>query len=222
MSNIQGFGDHQIDTESDTSGMPEKPPKYEYSGLMQGHLQYLIGRCLAIELLHLHTVGQSHSCQDGWDLEMENARYGEFSALLQSVWPTLRGFVFEQGISVPTDLGRRRSSNYQASYRAFNRGFIFRPMDAKFVSGCLSSLVEGSCPKLQRMDIRGVTDSLRASSREVQEIYNSYDNVRERVMSAIGRTTSLGYYNDASWTFWLCDRLHTSLTGLNDLKIKFK
>ena len=130
---------------------------------MRSHLDPLAGRCTALTRLCLRGPGQEYvGDRYGWLKELEEQRYAEWARFIDSVRPTVKDLIFEQGRLPNTDA---------VMYGAWLVNFPQqdrRPMDLRFIDHILPVLAQGPWPCLEKMTVRGVFGAVRSQLQSKQ------------------------------------------------------
>ncbi len=116
-----------------------------FPGPMRGLLPVLEGRCLSLTTLLLRKAGQKYTSSKKtgfWSASADEEVYSEWAAFIESVKPTLKVLVVEQGTN----------SMVQRQNHISGPG---RPMDIRFTRYVVPSLASGGWSHLKRMEVRG-------------------------------------------------------------------
>lgn len=135
---------------------PNKTPKIRHPGPMRDHLRILTGKCLSLKTLILRSVRQDYIACNFWWSPLDEIRYKQWAAFVDSVRNTLRTFEFEQGL--PARYHIPGGCTY--GHRQLPRQSI-RPMDDRYLRYIAPVLFHGSWPELKDVVIRGVGGSVQ-------------------------------------------------------------
>ena len=174
-------------------------PKVRNCGPMRSYLHFLTGRCTSLTRLSLRGVGQDYiGLSWGWHAELDEQRYAEWASFIDSVKPTLKSLLVEQGRKPEHDQRMCATSRIRSARQ------VTRPMDDRFLKHVYPVLERGPWPQLRSMTIRGVLGGVRYEwgPNHHPGPSDNFDRLAMQLHHALGDTVRLVFEKEAQKTYW--------------------
>ncbi len=178
-------------------------PKRRHPGPMRDHLRQLKGRCSTLEHLALRSVGQDGSMEPLWSSSLDEERYQQWAAFIDSSRGSIRTLDLEQGLSA-RGLGPV-VGHCRGHAHTLHPVQQLRPMDSRFIAYILPVLLKTPWPKLEKVTIRGLggqSHAQRYSSTQLERTKIVAHHVA-RLRQALGPQVGLLFEPEASKAFYV-------------------
>jgi hypothetical protein len=178
---------------------PNKTPKVRHPGPMRDHLRNLTGKCTSLRHLALRSLGDDYMSHYFWSATLDEIRYKQWAAFINSVRDTLRTFEFEQGISP-----QLHNQGGCGTGRGRMPLQMIRPMDERYITFIAPVLIHGPWPALNKVVIRGVGGSVQdrcAHATRIDDLGRIADS-HHRLRQALEPKVLLTLEREATKTFY--------------------
>ncbi|KAI1383865.1 uncharacterized protein F4822DRAFT_53987 [Hypoxylon trugodes] len=182
------------------------------AGPMRTHLLECYDKWCNLQSLIIDTAGLSGpgpdtlSITDIEALEDESIRYRELGTLIRFVANNLRVFRFQQGSTEEKHRNGWRPPPHVRCAGPFPPRDGLRPMDALFHQHILSAILESTWPRLEQMELFGVSSYTCYINREGVPINRPLpDETLSRIRTIVGLGPVLDIRPEATRLFWLAD-----------------